>query len=171
MNVQNDQRDERISWQTFLRCALAWALLFSAVELRGQLGVPVTPPAPLNNNAASDSHRDAAPCVLTDGRGVWLTVWHSDNDLNGSIGSDQDILLARSTDNGATWTDPAPLNNNAGSDSGDDRYPLVLTDGGGAPGWLCGTPMTTWTARSVPIGTSCLRAALTTGQPGAIRRR
>ncbi len=134
MNVQNDQRDERISWQTFLRCALAWALLFSAVELRGQLGVPVTPPAPLNNNAGSDSGDDRYPLVLTDGGGTWLAVWHSNDDLDGTIGSDWDILLARSTDNGATWSDPAPLNNNAGSDSGDDRYPLVRTDGRGT--WL-----------------------------------
>ena len=44
---------------------------------------------------------------------------------------DYDILYARSTDNGVTWTDPAALNTNAATDTGDDTRPQVTTDGAG----------------------------------------
>jgi len=90
-----------------------------------------TDPAPLNNNAATDSGYDRDPQVTTDGAGNWVAVWYSYDDLGGTIGIDKDILVARSVDNGATWTDPAPLNNNAASDVGDDYDPQVTTDGAG----------------------------------------
>ena len=51
--------------------------------------------------------------------------------LGGTIGTDFDILVARSSNNGATWTSPAPLNTNAFSDSGDDFRPQVTSDGAG----------------------------------------
>ena len=60
------------------------------------------------------------PQVTTDGAGNWVAVWHSNDSLGGTIGTDADILVSRSTDAGGTWTAPAPLNTNAGSDSGDD---------------------------------------------------
>ena len=58
-------------------------------------------------------------------------MWHSTDSLSGPIGTDKDILVSRSTDAGATWTAPAPLNANAASDSGDDEYPQVATDRAG----------------------------------------
>ncbi|NIP86081.1 MAG: hypothetical protein GTO03_11145, partial [Planctomycetales bacterium] len=61
----------------------------------------------------------------------WVAVWKSAENLGGTIGTDWDILVARSTDNGATWTAPAALNTNADSDSGDDSEPQVATDGAG----------------------------------------
>jgi hypothetical protein len=89
-------------------------------------------PAPLNTNAATDSGSDAAPKVTTDGAGNWVAVWHSNDSLDGTnIWLDYDILVARSTDNGTTWTAPAALNTNAATDSGDDYLPQVTTDGGG----------------------------------------
>jgi len=88
-------------------------------------------PAPLNTNAGSDSGDDEPPQVTTDGAGHWVAVWHSDDTLGGTVGTDDDILVARSTDNGATWTAPVPLNTNAGTDSGHDRSPKVTTDGAG----------------------------------------
>jgi hypothetical protein len=94
-------------------------------------GATWTPPAALNTNAATDLWGDNRPQVTTDGGGNWLAVWESDNDLGDTIGTDSDILMARSTDNGATWTDPAALNTNAVTDSGWDGYPQVTTDGGG----------------------------------------
>ena len=54
-----------------------------------------------------------------------MAVWYSGK----TPGVDEDILAARSTDNGATWTDPATLNTNAATDSGDDHCPQVTTDG------------------------------------------
>ena len=82
-----------------------------------------TAPAPLNTNAASDSGLDNDPQITTDAVGNWVAVWHSDDSLGGTIGTDHDILLSRSTDAGSTWTAPAPLNSNAGSDSGSDVFP------------------------------------------------
>ncbi|GAG40277.1 unnamed protein product, partial [marine sediment metagenome] len=96
-------------------------------------GATWTDPAALNTNAASDSKSDDRPQVTTDGKGNWVAVWDSTENLGG-IGTDYDILVARSTDNGATWTDPAPLNTNAATDSGADVCPQVTTDGGG--GWV-----------------------------------
>ncbi|UCE60007.1 MAG: exo-alpha-sialidase [Phycisphaerales bacterium] len=93
-------------------------------------------PVPLNSNAASDSGDDGAPQLTTNGQGDWLAVWPSNNDLGGTIGTDYDLLVARSTDNGASWTEPAPLNTNAASDPGtaDDYLPQLATDGQGH--WL-----------------------------------
>jgi uncharacterized protein YjiK len=88
-------------------------------------------PAPLNTNAGSDSGDDSRPQVSTDGAGNWVAVWYSNDDLSGTIGTDRDILVARSTDAGVTWTTPLALNTNAGSDSGNDYYPQVTTDGVG----------------------------------------
>jgi hypothetical protein len=90
-----------------------------------------TAPAALNTNAASDSGYDYEPQTTTDGAGNWVAVWDSDDSLGGTIGGDADILVARSTNNGATWTAPAALNTNAATDSGQDSTPQVTTDGGG----------------------------------------
>ncbi|UCE58556.1 MAG: right-handed parallel beta-helix repeat-containing protein, partial [Phycisphaerales bacterium] len=97
-------------------------------------GASWTPPGPLNTNAASDSGDDSTPQLTTDGQGNWLAVWWSYDDLGGTIGTDPDILFSVSTDNGASWTPPMPLNTNAASDSGDDSTPQLTTDGQG--NWL-----------------------------------
>ena len=92
-------------------------------------GATWTAPAPLNTNAATDAGHDGGPQVATDGLGGWVAVWESTDSLGGTIGTDGDILVSPSTDNGATWTAPAPLNTNAATDTGEDRYPQVTTDG------------------------------------------
>ena len=94
-------------------------------------GVTWTAPAALNSNAGNDAGNDYYPEVTTDGQGVWIAVWYSLDSLGGTIGTDRDILVARSTNGGVTWTAPAPLNTNAGSDAGNDYYPQVTTDGWG----------------------------------------
>jgi len=94
-------------------------------------GVTWLPPAAINSNAAIDSGDDSRPQVMTDGAGNWVAVWESMNDLGGTIGPDRDILVSRSTDNGATWTAPAAMNSNAATDSGDDSRPQVVADGAG----------------------------------------
>jgi Neuraminidase (sialidase) len=94
-------------------------------------GATWTAPAPLNTNAATDSGHDYGPQVTTDGGGNWVAVWWSDENLGVTIGTDEDILVARSTDNGATWTAPAALNTNAATDSGDEYWPQVTTDSAG----------------------------------------
>ncbi|MCH8879085.1 MAG: exo-alpha-sialidase [Planctomycetes bacterium] len=107
--------------------------LTGAVELaRAQSCPAITDPQPLNTNANSDGHSDSRPQFATDGAGNWVAVWASQSDLDGTIGNDLDILFARSTDNGATWTDPEPLNSNAAVDGFcHDGSSQVTTDGMG----------------------------------------
>jgi hypothetical protein len=91
-----------------------------------------TAPAALNANApAPGSVPSGRPQIATDNAGNWVAVWQSDDDIGGTIGTDWDILVARSDDNGVTWTDAAPLNPNAHTDSGDDVRPHVATSGAG----------------------------------------
>lgn len=97
-------------------------------------GFTWTPPVPLNTNAATDSGDDDEAVVATDGMGNWVVIWDSEDDLGGTTGEDGDILLARSTDNGATWSYPAPLNTNAATDSGGDNDSFLMSDGAGL--WL-----------------------------------
>jgi Neuraminidase (sialidase) len=94
-------------------------------------GLTWTAPAALNTNAASDVEDDSRPQVTTDGKGAWVATWHSLDSLGDTIGTDWDVLVARSTDNGATWTAPAALNTNAASDMGSDAFSQVTTDGQG----------------------------------------
>ena len=88
-------------------------------------------PQALNSNAASDSAGDEYPQVSADGAGNWVAVWDSDTDLGGTVGTDYDILVSRSTENGASWSALALLNTNADSDSGDDYHAQCTTDGAG----------------------------------------
>ena len=127
-------------------------------------GASWTDPAPLNTNATEDSGHDSFPQVTTDGAGNWVAVWQSRDSLGGTIGTDWDILVSRSTDAGASWTDPAPLNTNASEDSGNDWFPQLTTDGSGnwvavwdSPDSLGGTIGTDWdilVSRSTDAGAS-----------------
>ncbi|RMD82732.1 MAG: exo-alpha-sialidase [Candidatus Dadabacteria bacterium] len=61
--------------------------------------------------------------------GTWLITWGSASTLGGTIGSDSDIVYIRSTDDGLTWSAPAPVNTNAASDSDGDGRADLATDG------------------------------------------
>jgi len=143
-------------------------------------GATWTAPAVLNTNAATDSKDDYHHHLATDGSGNWLAVWQTYDSLGGTIGTDADILVARSTDHGATWTAPAPLNSNAPSDSAPDRDPRVATDGAGT--WVAvwksydslgdtiGTDADIFIARSADDGaTWTAAAALNTNAAGDLR--
>lgn len=96
-------------------------------------GVTWTAPAALNTDASTDQGDDFDPQMTTDGQGVWIAVWDS-SAFEDPFRTDFDILLARSTNNGATWTGHAELNTNAGSDTGQDSWPQLSTDGQGV--WI-----------------------------------
>src|SRR5262249_8210434 len=96
-------------------------------------GATWSQPSPLNANAKSDVGPDSQPHLVTDGHGRWLAAWHTEDDLDGHIGFDGDILFAESLDPGATWSPPPPLNADAGSDVLRDAAPRLLADGRG--GW------------------------------------
>jgi Neuraminidase (sialidase) len=90
-----------------------------------------THPMPLNNNASADKGFDTSPDIVTDASGRWLCAWSAGDSGIQGIGTDRDILIARSDDKGATWTDPAPLNSNATSDENSDWTPRLASDGRG----------------------------------------
>ncbi|NUM55185.1 MAG: exo-alpha-sialidase [Candidatus Hydrogenedentes bacterium] len=72
---------------------------------------------------------DDEPALATDGAGHWVAVWTTRNTfLPRPTFRDWDILVARSTDNGATWTTPTHLNNNASIDDRDDMNVSLATD-------------------------------------------
>lgn len=88
-------------------------------------------PVAMNSNASTDSAQDLSPKIATDGNGNWLVVWQSIEIIEDTIGTDGDILIARSGDNGTTWSSPVALNINAFTDTGHDYDPDITTDGNG----------------------------------------
>ncbi len=84
-----------------------WQAAFSVLVSRSEdNGRTWTTPGDLDTlpglHYPSDQLWDGAPDVATDGSGNWVAVWDSTDSLGGTIGADGDILVARSTDNGAT---------------------------------------------------------------------
>jgi hypothetical protein len=90
----------------------------------------------LNTTAALDTGSDDFGQLATDRAGNWIVVWMSRDSLGSTIGTDYDILGARSTDNGASWSDPELVNLNGDADGALDRFPAILTDGSGQ--WIAG---------------------------------
>jgi hypothetical protein len=122
-----------------LLCALA----FSA---QGQIGVPLSYPATLNDYAAGDSAQDRDVDIAVDGQGRWVVVWESNTTL-GSTGNDYDIFTAWSDDHGQTWSVPLPLNTFADRDGlATDRDPRLTVDADGAF-------IVTWMSHCRPDGT------------------
>ncbi len=74
-----------------------------------------TGPAPIHADAAVDGSRDADPSVATDGSGRWLVAWTSHRPVAPGDDLDADVLLAMSTDAGATWSGPVPIDADPGS--------------------------------------------------------
>ncbi len=121
-------RDITVSTNRFLPLLTA-ALCIFAAESRAAFPVAIPDPIALNTNAVGDVGNDHAPRMASDGLGHWVAIWNSNDTLGGTIGTDSDILFARSENNGASWTAPAPLNVNAASDgSGSDNHPIIATD-------------------------------------------
>ena len=103
-------------------------LLFSRSE---NGGISWSAPKLLNLNGTSDTAGDFNPRVATDGKGRFVAVWNSTENLGGAIGADSDIFVAISADAGSSWSLPAPIHSNASSDSQGDYNPGVATDGQG----------------------------------------
>jgi hypothetical protein len=95
---------------------------------QGHLRMAISPPEFLNSNAESDSGSDSYTNVATDSAGNWIAVWCSNDDLNGTIGTDYDILVSRSSDNGDTWTAPVLLYPHIDSEGRSDGGQQIETD-------------------------------------------
>lgn len=81
----------------------------------------------LNANATSDTGEDNATSVANDGT-TFLVAWDSTDPLGKLVKDDRDILVSRSDDGGATWSDPAPLATNAFKDKGADEDVSLAAD-------------------------------------------
>jgi hypothetical protein len=111
------------------------------VSRSGDNGATWTEPAILDPFATGppEIKDDFRPHVYTDGAGHWIATWYSSDNHGGTIGDDTDILVSRSTDNGATWTSSVPLNSDAASDQdvysyASDGEPDLAYDGSGS--WI-----------------------------------
>ena len=88
-------------------------------------GMTWSSPLPLNSAAVSDGDRsDGDQELTTDGAGNWLAVWQSVED------GDSDVVGARSTDDGQTWSASFDVSfSSAGTVGSAD--PTLDTDGNG----------------------------------------
>lgn len=99
------------------------------------IGTSWSLPAALNSYATSEpGGEDIQPELATDGSGNWVAVWYSYDSFEDTIGTDADIMVSSSSDNGVTWSTAKTLNTNASTDSGADRAPAIATDEKG--NWL-----------------------------------
>jgi hypothetical protein len=92
-------------------------------------GASWSPPAHLLTQAAADARSDATPVVLEVEPGVWLLVHLAAGSVSGPLGSDTDLLLARSTDSGQSWSYGGVVNSNAATDAAPENNPQIATDG------------------------------------------
>jgi hypothetical protein len=91
-------------------------------------GVTWTDAMPLNKNFAAGTGDNLNPQIATDGSGVWIAVWQSNDTLGGELGATYHILFARSSDNGMTWSDPAPVSPDAAVETVDETNSQLSTD-------------------------------------------
>jgi cysteine-rich repeat protein len=117
-------------------------------------GVTWTPPAPLSAAAFTDgaNDHDGSASATSDGNGNVVAVWWSTGNFGGT-GTEGDILVVRSSDNGATWSAATALNSDAVGDAATDFAPVVATDG-------LGTWVTIWWAYGA--GEDAIRLAQST---------
>jgi hypothetical protein len=90
-------------------------------------GLNWTGPATISSSLSSVRR---APQVTTDGLGTWLATWSSSDEQGANSGSDHDIFIARSEDDGMTWSAPECLND-CSVNAGLDEHPRLSTDGNG----------------------------------------
>jgi hypothetical protein len=86
---------------------------------------------PVNTNHGADDilKDDERPRVASDGHGSWLVAWRLNPHTSGGT---IDVLGARSSDIGVTWTDPGPLH--TGDVGYSDLWHDLIADGRG--NWL-----------------------------------
>jgi hypothetical protein len=88
-----------------------------------------------NSTAAADNASDMTVTLANDGGDHWVAVWVSNYNLGGTIGTDTDIFVQHSDDDGVTWSAAAALNSDAATPSAGKLEPVVATDKQG--NWIC----------------------------------
>jgi hypothetical protein len=108
--------------------------VLDSCELTGQAPINIESPSVLRGDAQVDVARDRDVQMAADGMGRVIAIWRSEDSLDGTVGDDYDLMVARSSDEGQTWSNPAPLNEYALTDFDDDHGPRIATDGSGV--WI-----------------------------------
>ncbi|MGD2110882.1 MAG: sialidase family protein [Phycisphaerae bacterium] len=82
--------------------------------LSDDLGETWSDPAHVNNLGSSDADLDTdqSGVVVSLGPGSWLVLWQSNSTFGGSF-YETNSFVARTNDNGTTWTYPVVVNSNA----------------------------------------------------------
>jgi cysteine-rich repeat protein len=142
----NPQRD---TWPSLATDGLGrWVVVWESSSGNGPTGVDAdimasyslndgqswSTPIAVNSWATIDTQGDYKPEIETDSAGRWIVVWRSNDSLGGRTGSDTDILVAHSTDVGASWSAAAPLYPYGETDNGSELSPGLATDGNGS--WI-----------------------------------
>lgn len=119
MTIRASFRSTTLAILVTLQGALAptWCAWISA---RADCALSITPPSALNGNAYTSTEADVGVSITTDRNGQWVAIWSSLDSLMGTVGTDGDIFVSRSSNLGASWTFPVPLSTNADSDSTND---------------------------------------------------
>lgn len=89
-----------------------------------------SPPRPLAAGSGSDSAQDFHPALVALPDGTWLAAWETNADIAG-VGRDFDIVFSRSEDGGRHWSEPLPLDPEAGKDGDGDRRVVLAVDAEG----------------------------------------
>jgi hypothetical protein len=92
-------------------------------------------PAPLNTNASNDTSWDQYPKLANNGNDTWMVVWEARDLDGGPSDTDEDILVVVSANDGASWSMPMLLNNDATTDTLRDGAPALAADQNGT--WIC----------------------------------
>ena len=95
-------------------------------------GQSFSAPEHLNPVAATGNGSDrlTSKGIATDGKGGFMVAFAS-NDALATKDSEWDILVTRSWDQGATWSEPTLVTANQAADPGDSEAPRIATDGAG----------------------------------------
>ncbi|MCA9310879.1 MAG: exo-alpha-sialidase, partial [Phycisphaerales bacterium] len=80
---------------------------------------------------AVDSGDDFLPRLETDTQGVWMVAWQTCDPTGGGLGTDEDIVYARSLDDGETWSAPVAWYAYAATDGSADVNVALATDAQG----------------------------------------
>lgn len=113
----------------FLTRFVVVAVVNTVLCIVAHSGVAFSNPSPLNSNAASDSTNDLTPRIATDHDNTFVIVWASQDTLGNTVGSDYDIFVSRSTNDGVAWSNVTTLNDDATTDATSDETPDIATDG------------------------------------------
>lgn len=122
-------------WLSYRAVAIVALNSSALLWMTGQSSALMTAarPSVVNPSAATDPTPGSSEyhVAVAGAGGVFVTVYSSTDSLNGTIGSDYDILAVRSTDAGRTWSDAVAVDSEAATDGALNLTAGLSTNGEG----------------------------------------